>query len=1060
MKRFGMKVLARSVILLSMLIGSGASAMDFKMTVDGETNYFDLRLDRIAVGFANNASTSVRDQLLAALPGIGFPAVDRVEEVQQMTVVRLASGATEADVLALLAAVEAIDAVEWAAPILIYDGLEHIPGPRLFVKFGLHVSDDAARSTLDRFGLSVVKTCDEWADNAYYVARAKGTAWTALDICEQLAAESEVEWAEPDFIRQARLTTNDTFYANQWFLNQASDADIDAPEAWTYTTGTTTVSVSICDVGVQIAHPDLNDHILPGYDSETGDSDPSPTGSDGHGTCCAGLASAETNNSLGVAGVGYNCKIRGAKMGHISGGFIITTDAQIVNCINFSRDSSKVMSNSWGGGSSSSAINTALANAQTAGLVILVSSGNSNGVVQYPATQSTVIAVGATNVIDDRCTPTDWGFGQGSCFGAQLDVVAPGNDQYTTDMTGANGYASGDYYSAFGGTSGACPVAAGVCALIRSVDPSLTSAQVQTILQTTADDLVGAAGEDVAGWDQYMGWGRVNANDAVRYVYQAPLNLAATTGQPTVPLTWNAPWRAVIRYNVYRSATGQFGAYDSIGNAVVTNYNDAAVVSGTPYWYKLKAVYTNGQSDYSNAVTATPLITYNPPQNLLAEGGFDAQVPVSWQTPVSGSPIRYDIYRSTTGQAGAYSLQAGVTAPALNWVDPAVTNGSIYWYKAKAVYTGNFESVYSNADSAMPVAPPNTPPALWHHALDDFAPGSGTVTALASDDGSVASVKMFYRAAGAGLFDSLALIATGNPQEYSASLAAFGFGPYEYYVRALDNLGLGSTVPSAAPAEWYTFDVYDLCPAELGYDDGSPEVYNYAPSPGTGMLWAVKFGPVAPPYVLCGARFAAAKTKPDTAHTPVYFAVYLADGVGGLPGTLVQDGITGSIGNDVGGFGAGIQWAQIVIRDDLFSPVQINASEFYVAVGNTAANKFESFAHDQSVPNNHRSFFYSNCDTAWYSEDEINDNARPGNRLIRAQGFSLIAPNVVISRSGNDIRLDWSNVGADSYNIYSATTENGAFTTFEGSSATTTFLDLNAVSSGTMLFYQVRAVAN
>ncbi len=1039
----------------------------YSIVTDGETIYFDLNLKKIAVGFDPFISSAERRQLLSSLPFTANGEIEREAPALGMTLVSMHDDASEDQVTATVEALEKTPAVRWAAPVLMYDGQEHVAGPRLYIQFEESLNNFSRLALQDKYHLSDVKDCDDWSSDMIWAVRPSGSGMVVLDLCRELMSEPGIVWACPDFNRTVAAHTNDTFYNSQWFLNQASDADIDAPEAWSYTTGQSTIDVSICDVGVQITHPDINDKINPGYDAVESDNNPNPeTGDDGHGTCCAGLACAETNNSVGVAGAGYNCRLLGAKMGYIVGGNSIqTNDTWIINCINYSRDSSRVMSNSWGGGAASGAVNTAMTNARNAGLLILFSSGNGNTSVQWPATQTSVMAIGATNESDDRCDPGDWGFGQGSNFGSQLDVVAAGNNTYTIDMTGTDGYSNNDYDPGFGGTSAACPIAAGVCALIYAVDPSLTPAQVQNILQTTADDLVGAAGEDVAGWDQYMGWGRINANDAVRYVFGPASNLAATSGLVNVPLTWSVPWRTPNSYDVHRSTTGQFGVYSVIGNSATTSYNDNAVTGGVTYWYKVKAVYTNGQSDFSNAASATPVIAYNPPQNLLAQGGLNAQVPVSWQAPVSGTPIRYDLYRSTTGQFGAYALLAPIVHPTLNYTDLAVSNGSEYWYKAKAVFSGPNESAFSNADSARPVAPPNAPPVLTHDPLDDFAPGSGVITALASDTepaAAIASIKMFRRLVGAGSFDSTNLTATGNPQEYSASLAGLAAGSYEYYVRAADNLGLTTLVPAGAPASLYSFDVDDLCATELAYDDGSAESYNYpGDDAGVGILWAVKFGPVQYPFVLCGARFAAARTIPSSVHTQVYFAVYLADGAGGLPGLLVQDGITGSIGNDVGGTPPGTNWAQIVLHDDLGQPLQINAPEFYVAVSNEQIGKIEAFGRDSNGANAHRSYFYDTCEDEWISEDDlINPNAYPGNRLIRAQGFPLVPPTVVIRRIGNDIRLDWNNLGAPLYRVYSAPTAAGPFTTLEGQSTGTSFLDVGAVGAPPLLLhYIVRSVA-
>ena len=262
------------------------------------------------------------------------------------------------------------------------------------------------------------------------------------------------------------------------------------------------------------------------------------------------------------------------------------------------------------------------------------------------------------------------------------------------------------------------------------------------------------------------------------------------------------------------------------------------------------------------------------------------------------------------------------------------------------------------------------PPVVRHDPLADFAPGTGTVCAFAtSPSATVTGVKLFYRRAGTTPFDSLALATTGNPTEYAASLAAIPAGSWEYYLRALDNLGVAGYLPALA-GPYYSFDVDALCAAQLAYDDGSAESYNYVS--GDGLIyfqWAVKFGPVQTPFALCGARFAASRSLPDTAHSPVQVRVYLADGPGGMPGTLVYEAFTGSVGNVIGGLPAGMNWAEVILNDGAGSPLFLNAPEFYVALSCPDLGQVEAFGRDSSSANNHRSVFYDACLAQWFSED-------------------------------------------------------------------------------------------
>lgn len=163
--------------------------------------------------------------------------------------------------------------------------------------------------------------------------------------------------------------------------------------------------------------------------------------------------------------------------------------------------------------------------------------------LQYPASHPAVIAVGASTDADLRA---DY-----SAYGAGLELVAPSSggwsDVVTTDLNGADGYASGDYAFDFGGTSASCPLAAGVAALMLSVDPALTAADLRGLLRESCDK-VGSVTYDGGGWNQFYGYGRLNAQRAVaaarsfassnlRLTLSASPNPAIPGGPVTISLT-------------------------------------------------------------------------------------------------------------------------------------------------------------------------------------------------------------------------------------------------------------------------------------------------------------------------------------------------------------------------------------------------------------------------------------------------------------------------------------------------------------------------------------------
>ena len=328
--------------------------------------------------------------------------------------------------------------------------------------------------------------------------------------------------------------TSDRYDHLQWSLNNNGqsfgipDADIDAPEAWNVTHGSNTIIIAIIDEGVDLNHPDLKDKLAAGYDATGNGTGGAPSGDDAHGTNCAGIAAAITDNSLGIAGVAWEAKIMPIRIAYGDGaGGWVTQDSWIADGINWAvNHGADVLSNSWAGGGASTIITNAIENAKSngrngKGAVVVFAAGNNNSSVEYPAYLSNVLAVGALSPCDERTSPTscDGEFWWGSNYGPELDICAPGVLMYSTDIQGSSGYSDGDYYSKFNGTSSATPVVAGVAALILGLNPNLTATEVENILKTTADDL------GSSGWDQYTGYGRVNAYKALSAVKSGGISM-------------------------------------------------------------------------------------------------------------------------------------------------------------------------------------------------------------------------------------------------------------------------------------------------------------------------------------------------------------------------------------------------------------------------------------------------------------------------------------------------------------------------------------------------------
>ena len=304
------------------------------------------------------------------------------------------------------------------------------------------------------------------------------------------------------------------------------------------------VSIAICDTGIDYTHPRLggggfpNSKVIGGYD--TGQDDTDPMDAAGHGTSCAGIAAGDLG-TVGdyIGGVAHNARLYALKITYSTTGGS-AYEADMIEawewCVTHQNDDPSnpimVISTSFGGGyytsscdSASPAMTTAAANAVAAGLTLFVSSGN-DGLcdgMSWPACITHVNAVGAVYDADiggrygwcidyDSCIGSNapgcdpygdpWACDDPSTFAdavtcysnsaSFLSLFAPCNDAYTTDIAGSGGYSSGDYYDSFGGTSAACPYAAGSAACLQSAAESitgsfLTPAQVRLILANTGD---------------------------------------------------------------------------------------------------------------------------------------------------------------------------------------------------------------------------------------------------------------------------------------------------------------------------------------------------------------------------------------------------------------------------------------------------------------------------------------------------------------------------------------------------------------------------------------------
>lgn len=278
--------------------------------------------------------------------------------------------------------------------------------------------------------------------------------------------------------------------------------------------------MALLDSGVDLGHPELQNNLLPGYNAA--ESLPLPVPSPGranaHGTACAGLIAAAGGHALGVA---PKCGLLPVRIGDFSGEYLWCAPEAIVRGTHFAvSQGAWVISNSYGGPLPEETVSKALARAiqhgrNGRGCVVVSSAGNSNGPVMFPARDRGVIAVAAAGNDGSRWVTNT----HGSCFGPEISVAAPGSHLWTTDLRGPRGYAAlplgvGADYTELSGTSAACPLVAGIAALVLSVNPNLNALEVRQILEMTArlpGDTAGGPKPNI-----FLGHGLVHAFAAVQ----------------------------------------------------------------------------------------------------------------------------------------------------------------------------------------------------------------------------------------------------------------------------------------------------------------------------------------------------------------------------------------------------------------------------------------------------------------------------------------------------------------------------------------------------------------
>lgn len=351
----------------------------------------------------------------------------------------------------------------------------------------------AARFGLDRWRRILLPAGTD-ARSLVTALRAAGPA-AGLDRVELEGIGGVLEWMPNDASFGSQYGMHNTGQVIQGTAGVA-DADLDLPAAWAIHTGSADVTIAIIDTGVSASHPDLVPKLVPGRNTINDSSNADDSWLISHGSHCAGIAAAASNNGIGVAGVSWGARIMPVKVLTTIGS---GTEGDVAEGIAWAADhGAHVLSMSLGFPGLSTVVADAIEYAAEAGKIIVAASGNTAGApIGAPAVYPAVIAVGAT---DNRDVIANF-----TTTGPELDVVAPGVNVWSTwDV-----FFTPNSYTWQSGTSMACPHVAGLAALVWGANPELSAAGVRAIIESTAED----RGEP--GWDPTYGHGRVNAHAAI-----------------------------------------------------------------------------------------------------------------------------------------------------------------------------------------------------------------------------------------------------------------------------------------------------------------------------------------------------------------------------------------------------------------------------------------------------------------------------------------------------------------------------------------------------------------
>jgi len=514
------------------------------------------------------------------------------------------------------------------------------------------------------------------------LARSSGAPLTAVE--QWLSENVYVAGFEQDAYREgdAAASTTSASSTNQWDLTA-----IDAQGAWALTKGSSSVVVAVIDTGVDYNHVDLSSNIwtnpgeiagngidddhngfvddVHGYDFANNDGN--PMDDNGHGTHVAGTIAAEAN-SYGVTGVASSTSIMCLKFLSANGSGYLSDAIEAVNYATMMRTTYgvnvRVDNNSWGGGSFSAAMQSAIQASNSAGILFVAAAGNSgannDASPQYPANYDSpnVISVAATDKNGLLASFTNYG-------ASTVDIAAPGVSIYSTTPNNT--------YSTYSGTSMATPHVSAVAALAWALNPNATVAQVRDAILQGADSSTSLSGKVACGGElnalktlKLIGAGAVD-QPTVGSVAASSTSVAAGA---TVTLTARAIAAASspvtsVRFVLDTNGNGQYDSSDKIlatstsisGGVASAAMSTSGYAAGT---YQILAAAQNSKGNWSNWVATSLTVLPSDDHGNSAAAATPVTVPSSTTGTIGAAgDTDWFKFQATAGKTYVFTVTLG-----------------------------------------------------------------------------------------------------------------------------------------------------------------------------------------------------------------------------------------------------------------------------------------------------------------------------------------------------------------------------------------------------------------